>query len=105
MEPEGSLPNIQQPATCSYPELDRSSLCIHPTSRRSILILSSHLRIGLPSDLLTSSFPSKTVYAPLLSPIRATCPRHFIRLDLITEIILVGSTQHKAPRYVVLPQC
>ena len=26
MEPEGSLPYSQQPATCSYPEADRSSL-------------------------------------------------------------------------------
>jgi hypothetical protein len=26
MEPEGSLPNSQEPATCSYPEPDQSSL-------------------------------------------------------------------------------
>ena len=40
----------------------------HPTSWGSILILSSHLRAGLPSGLFPSGFPIKTLYTLLLSP-------------------------------------
>ena len=60
----------------------------HPTSWRSIVILSSHLHLGLLSGLFPSGFPTKTLYTPLLIPTRATSPPHLILLDFITRTIL-----------------
>jgi len=52
------------------------------------LILSSHLRLGLPCSLFPSGFPFKTLYKPLPSPIRATYQAHPILLDFISRTIL-----------------
>jgi hypothetical protein len=63
---------------------------IHVTSSylRSILTLSTHVRLGLPSGLFPSGFPADILYTFLFS-IRATCPpcpSH--PLDLTTVIVL-----------------
>jgi hypothetical protein len=59
----------------------------HPTSWRSILILSTHLNLCLPSGLFPSGHPTKTLYTPLLSPMGTTSPGHLILLNLIIRII------------------
>jgi hypothetical protein len=65
MEPESLLPYSQEPAT--YPKIEPVH-APHPTSLRSTLILSSNLRLSLPSRLIPSDSLTKTMYAPPLSP-------------------------------------
>ena len=84
MEPEGSS-RPQPVPLVSQLDLVMSSFL---TSWSFILILSSHLYLGLPSGLFPSGFPTKTLYTPHLSPIRAKCPAHIILLDFITRKIL-----------------
>ncbi|PNF23232.1 hypothetical protein B7P43_G01124, partial [Cryptotermes secundus] len=60
----------------------------HLISLRSILILSTCLRIGLPSGLFLSGFLTNILYAFLFSPTRATYPAHLIFLDLTILIVL-----------------
>ena len=89
MEPEGSLPRLQLPATCSHPEPHRSSPCPHiPLPEDPSYYYPPLIRLVLQIGLFPSGFPTKTLYTRLLSPIRATCPAHLIRLDFITLTIL-----------------
>ena len=77
------------------------SIYPHPTSWRSILILSNHLRLGLRSGLLPYGFATKILYttspyphAPHVQPISFFCV-------LSPAQYWVSSTNHLAPRYAV----
>jgi len=67
----------------------------HQNDLRSILILFSHLCLGLPSGLFPSSFPNKILCAPLLSPKRATGPISW-PADSINPTFQLVSSIHKA---------
>jgi hypothetical protein len=46
------------------------------------------LRLGLPSGIFPSNFPTNKLYTFLFSPIRVTCPAHLILLGLMIPIML-----------------
>jgi hypothetical protein len=70
MEPEGSLPYSQKPATGPYSEpAESSSPHSIPVSLRFILMLSSHIRLDLPSGIFPSGVPHACYkFHPLILP-------------------------------------
>jgi hypothetical protein len=68
-EPAVSSPYLQEPNIGPYPEPTESNPPPpQPKSLSSVLIPSSHLRLGLPSGLFTSDFPTKILYTFLSFP-------------------------------------
>jgi hypothetical protein len=57
----------------------------NPISLRSVPIVSSHLPLGLPSSLFPSGFPTKILYAFLISPMRVPVKTAWRNLELRME--------------------
>jgi hypothetical protein len=87
MEPEGSLPRSQQPATGPYPKPDASTQHLLPYFPKI------HYNINLPSTPTSSQwslpfrFSNWNIVRVFHLPMRATCLAHSIHLDLIILII------------------
>jgi hypothetical protein len=88
MEPEGSLPCLQQPAKGPYPEPDESNP--QPPNlfaKDPFEYYPPTFPPRLPSGLFPSGYPTKTLYAFRLAPMRATRSVQHAVLDLIILII------------------
>jgi hypothetical protein len=73
----------------------------HPTSWKCALILSFHLRLGLPSGLFPTGFPTKTLYKFILFKyVLHAQPTSFFSI-LSPDEYWVRCTDHEAPHYEV----
>ena len=74
-----NAPHLSLPWTRSI-----QSIPPHPTYWRSIVILFSHQRLGLPSWLFPLNLSTKSQYAPLLCLVLNICAAHLIILNLMS---------------------
>ena len=77
------------------------SIYPHPTSWRYVLILYTHLRLGLQIGLFPSGFPTKILYTPSPHPYAPHVqPISFFSI-LSPAQYWLRSTNHLAPRYAI----
>ena len=82
-QPIGSLPFLYKPAIAPYlQERFIQFLALQPTSFKSILILSSHLRLRFPKDLFPSDLSTRNLYEFLDCSIRDKWLSHLCNLNL-----------------------
>ena len=103
MEPEDSSPHSQVPANCPYPEQHQSGP-FPPTHILKIQLNIIHpSKSGGSSWSLSLGFPTKSLYAPRLSPYVLHAPPISYFSILSSQVHLARSTDHSAPLYVVSP--
>jgi hypothetical protein len=88
-----SVPHLSLSCTSPIKSLKPHSTWIY------IIILYTNLLLRLPSCLLPSSFPTKTLYKKFSSLIRGKCPTHLILLHFITHTIFCE--QYKSFRFLL----
>jgi hypothetical protein len=66
-----------------------------------MLILSSHLSVGIPNCFFPSRFHIKIPYTFLLSFMRAAYPVNLIVLDFMFQLYLAMGARYEAPHYAV----
>ena len=81
------MQHSQESSNNPYPEMNQPNSSLVPISLMSILILSSHLRLGLPKGLFPVGLRAKILKVLLPSSILTACPAHLNLLDLITLTI------------------
>ena len=77
------------------------SIYPHPTSWRFILILSTHLRLGLRSGLFPSGFLTKALYTPSPRPYAPHVQPISLFSILSPAQYWVRSSNHSVPRYAI----
>jgi hypothetical protein len=85
--PSDNIENLLRPLQLFYFRLWTYLLTLPRISLRSILILSLHLRLGLPSGSFSPQLLTNSTYALTFPPGPATCIADLIFLDLIIFII------------------